>query len=133
MKPVVLYVEDDPQSRKVMEFYLRKGLQLQSFTIFEDSSNFQDRLQGLQPRPDVIFLDIHVKPASGFEMLDMIRSMDDFKQIPVVALTASVMSDEIHTLRTAGFNGCFSKPIDVDTFWGNLQRVMAGEHLWSIT
>ena len=130
--PALLYVEDDPRSRKVMEMMLKLGMKLSHVTIFDDSSNFVERVQAIAPRPDIIFLDIHVKPHSGFELLEMLRRLDQFKQVPIVALTASVMNEEVHTLRTAGFDGCFSKPLDIDTFPDNLKRVLDGEHIWRI-
>ncbi len=49
----------------------------------------------MMPKPDVILLDIHVKPYSGFEMLEMLRKMNGFVDVPVVALTASVMNEEV--------------------------------------
>jgi CheY-like chemotaxis protein len=130
--PSVLYVEDDARSRKVMELILKSIMKLSHVTIFEDSASFVERLQALSPYPDVILLDIHVKPYSGFEMLDMLRQFDQFKQVPVVALTASVMNEEVVQLRTAGFDSCLSKPIDSESFPSTLKRIANGENLWRI-
>lgn len=132
LDPALLYVEDDPKSRKVMEMTLKLGMKLTHVTIFDDSANFVERVKAIEPRPEVIFLDIHVKPHSGFELLEMLRQMDQFKNVPIVALTASVMNEEVLTLRTAGFDGCFAKPLDIEVFPDNLRRVLNGEHIWRI-
>ncbi len=132
VQPIVLYVEDDPRSRKVMEMCLKLKMRLSNFTIFEDSSRFLERVQSLDPRPNLVFLDIHVKPNSGFQMLEMLRSVETFKHVPVIALTASVMNEEVHMLQTAGFDGCLSKPLDMETFPDNLKRLLNGEHVWRI-
>jgi CheY-like chemotaxis protein len=115
-----------------MHLLLAVDMGLSSVTIFEDSTNFQTQVQKLNPRPDVIFLDIHVRPSDGFEMLDILRSLEDFNKVPVVALTASVMNEEVERLRTAGFNGCLAKPIDAEAFPDILQHILKGETIWRI-
>ncbi len=130
--PVVLYVDDDAPSRKLMRMLLCGRMKLPQVTIFEDSQDFLGRVNALDVKPDVIFLDIHVKPHNGFDMLHALRGMDWTKGKPIVALTASVMNEEVQTLRTAGFNGCLAKPIDLATFPDALQRILRGETVWNI-
>lgn len=131
-QPVVLYVEDDALSRRIMQMILKGRMNLPNFTILENSENFLGQAEALDPKPELIFLDIHVKPYDGFEMLDMLRKSDKFNQTPVIALTASVMNEEIQRLRTAGFNGCLAKPIDLDTFPDTVDRILGGETVWRI-
>lgn len=131
LNPVLLYVEDEPRSRKVMQMITR-DMGLTEVIIFEDSTDFQARVSALIPKPEVIFLDIHMKPYTGFEMLAMLRTLRQFDGIPVVAMTASVMNEEVQQLRTAGFDGCLAKPIDMDTFPDTLKRIMNGELIWRI-
>lgn len=131
-KPAILYVEDEALSRKVMTMLLRGRLGLEHVTIFEDSSDFIERLNVLSPLPDVIFLDIHMEPHDGFELLEMVRNSDRFQSTPVVALTASVMNEEVERLKNAGFDGCLAKPIDSDTFGDTLQQIVGGKRVWQI-
>ena len=131
-QPAVLYVEDDANSRDVMRMMLKMSMRLQVVTFFENSQDFLARLLALTPRPDIIFLDIHVKPITGFDMLKIIREQPTFAQVPVVALTASVMNEEIHRLRGAGFDGCISKPIDIEQFPEHVRRILNGETIWRI-
>lgn len=128
----VLYVEDDPLSRKVMKLLLEGDMGLQHVAIFADSANFMERVEQLTPRPDVIFLDIHVPPYDGFEMLKMLRQSTRFERTPIVALTASVMNEEIQRLRVEGFDGCLAKPIDDEIFPDLLDRLLNGEEIWRI-
>ncbi|MEO8608009.1 MAG: response regulator [Chloroflexota bacterium] len=131
-EPVVLYVEDDPSSRKLMSMLLRGRMKLPQVTILEDSNDFLAHVDALDPKPDVVFLDIHVKPYDGFEMLEMLRRFEWAAKTPIVALTASVMNEEIQKLGTAGFNGCISKPIDLNSFPDTLNSILDGEVLWRI-
>lgn len=128
----ILYVEDDPLSREVMEFLLVRGLKFKHVSIFEDSHDFMKRLQVLSHRPQLIFLDIHMQPYDGFDMLKMLRAHDAYQDIRTVALTASVMNDEIQQLKQAGFDGVLSKPLDHEAFPQILDRILNGERIWYI-
>ena len=128
----ILYVEDDARSRKVMNLLLRGSTGLSEVTILENSEDFLTKAQAMKPAPDVIFLDIHVQPHNGFEMLKMLKADPMLKGVPVVALTASVMNEEIDQLRQAGFDGCLAKPIDADSFPETLERIKGGEFVWQI-
>jgi CheY-like chemotaxis protein len=127
-----LYVEDDPRSRRVIDLMLTREMKLEHVTIFEDSTDFVARVKAITPKPNIILLDIHIKPHSGFEMLTMLRAMEGFATVPIVALTASVMNEEVHKLREAGFHSVIAKPIDVDTFPDLLHRIVGGETVWRI-
>ena len=130
-QPVILYVEDEVRSRKVMQM-IASDIGVSGLCIFEDSCDFLRRIEALDLKPDLVFLDIHVKPFDGFEMLAMLRQARQFDGIPIVAMTASVMNEEIEQLRLAGFNGCLAKPIDMDTFPETIKRIMNGESVWRI-
>ena len=127
----VLYVEDESLSRKVMQM-TAFDIGMTALTIFENSQNFLERAEALKPRPDLIFLDIHMQPHTGFEMLQMLRTSTHFTGVPIVAMTASVMNEEIDQLRQAGFNGCLGKPIDIDTFEQSVRQILAGEPVWRV-
>lgn len=128
----VLYVEDDPLSRKLMRMLLVGRMQIPHVTIFENSENFLEKVQALQPKPDIIFLDIHMTPIDGFAMLKLLKQLEWAKQSRIVALTASVMNEEVMMLRQSGFSGCLAKPIDLNTFPDTFQQILDGESVWRI-
>ena len=81
----------------------------------------------------MIFLDIHVKPADGFEMLTgYSASIPVCAHARVIAVTASVMNEEVELLQRAGFDGALAKPIDQIAFPGLLQRILEGKEVWNI-
>ncbi len=130
--PKVFYVEDDPMSRMVLEILLREQMGLLHVVIFADSNNFEDRIDEFPFVPDIIFLDIHLKPLNGFQMLEILREHPVFKSKPIVALTASVMNEEVKQLQESGFDGVLAKPIKEDTFPDILKRLLDGEQIWSV-
>lgn len=127
-----LYVEDDPRSRQVMDLIMTKAMKVQNLFMFEESSNFVMRVKELPKQPDVILLDIHVTPYDGFTMLQLVREDADLKNAKVIALTASVMNEEVEALRARGFDGAISKPLSVSLFPGLIERIVAGESVWHI-
>lgn len=131
-QPIFLYVENDELSREVMRALLTRGLGYRDVTMFESSTDFENRLGSLSHKPDVIFLDIHMEPIDGFEMLNLIRRNVEYSTVPVVALTASVMNEEVRRLRDAGFDGVIAKPINYDTFPSALNRILSGQQVWNI-
>ncbi|MFN8375350.1 MAG: response regulator [Anaerolineae bacterium] len=131
-QPTVLYVEDDAPSRRVMKLLLKMEMGLEHVTIFDDSRDFVAKVEALNPKPDIVLLDIHVQPLNGFQMLSLLRHMPALAQVPVVALTASVMSEEVYQLRQAGFHSVIAKPVDIDTFPQILGRILAGEAIWRV-
>jgi CheY-like chemotaxis protein len=128
-----LYVEDDALSRQVMELIMRKAMGVDQLILFEDSQDFLQRVKACSVRPDVILLDIHIRPHDGFQMLQMLRDDPDLRDKPVVALTASVMNEEIEQLREAGFHSTIAKPVDVHTFPELIERIIEGESVWHIS
>jgi two-component system, cell cycle response regulator DivK len=127
-----LYVEDDPLSQQVMEMIMENAMGVRELVIFADSQNFLNRLQALPQLPDVILLDIHIHPIDGFDMLKQVRSLETFHETPIIALTASVMNEEVEKLRTVGFDGAIGKPLSVRTFPELMERVLNGQDIWHI-
>jgi CheY-like chemotaxis protein len=127
-----LYVEDDPRSRQVMSLIMTKAMGVQHLTIFEDSVDFEAHLKAIDPAPNIILLDVHVQPYDGFAMLDMVRQNPELREVKVIALTASVMNEEVQKLRTRGFDGAIGKPLSVAIFPGLIERIVAGEAVWHV-
>ncbi len=101
--------------------------------LFEDSANFAARLDALAPAPNVILLDIHIAPYDGFEVLKMLREHPAYRATAVIAITASVMNEEVSRLKSAGFNGGIGKPLDQLVFPDLVERILRGEEVWHVT
>jgi CheY-like chemotaxis protein len=129
---VFLYVENDSDSREVMDILMRKRIGNNHLIIFEDSEDFLERVAELPSVPDVFLLDIHVGPLDGYVMLDQLRNDPRYADKTVIAITASVMNTEVDELKVAGFNGLIGKPLDKTLFPKLLQDILRGEAVWYI-
>jgi CheY-like chemotaxis protein len=76
-------------------------------------------------RPDLLLLDIHLPDIDGFKVLAELRADAATRHLPVVAVTAQAMPDEVRRVKAAGFDDYLPKPLDVARFDALLERLLA--------
>jgi two-component system cell cycle response regulator DivK len=84
------------------------------------------------PRVDLILLDIHLPEEDGYEVLARLRKDERFHDTRIVAVTADISSSNLSRAQTAGFDGFLAKPINVDLFPDQIQRILEGESVWDL-
>jgi two-component system, cell cycle response regulator DivK len=130
-----VYVEDDVMSQEIFKILMTRvlGYKEKDMTILPDSTDFEARLRKLRTCPKIIFLDIHMLPYDGFEVLKIIRDSPTHARASVIAMTAGVMATDIVELKKAGFDGMIGKPIRKKVFPDLLRRILEGESVWFAT
>lgn len=106
MKPKIAVVEDNPDNRLLVQALLEEYYEILEFETGVDAVN---RL--LDDIPELILLDISLPEMDGTEVLAWIRSQEELKETPVVALTAHAMAGDREKFLAAGFNDYLTKPI----------------------
>lgn len=66
---------------------------------------------------DFILMDIMMPIMDGYEATSLIRQQKKNEKTPIIALTASIMPDEMQKCLMVGFNDTISKPIVRDTMY----------------
>lgn len=66
--------------------------------------------------PDLIIMDIQLPEISGLEVTKWLKSDEDLKHIPIVAVTAFAMKGDEEKILSGGCEGYLSKPISVSEF-----------------
>ncbi len=130
--PNFLYVEDDYNSRMVIKILIQNVMKYPNITIFDDSTNFYERVTELQEQPDVVFLDVQIAPHDGYEMLKMLRQNANYADTTIIAMTSNVMSHDVEKLKQVGFDGLIGKPIITAQFPNLVERILDGESIWFI-
>ena len=125
-----LYIDDHPASRQVMELMLGEVMGVKHLTVFSNSEDVLVRIEELDSKFDVVFLDLHMEPQDGIAVYKMLRQHSNFQSAKFVAVTASIIPDELEKIRQTGFNGLLMKPIRYETFPNQVERILAGEDVW---
>lgn len=77
-----------------------------------------------QVRPDLVFTDVSMPKASGFDLIAAMRADPALASIPVVFMTASVQRAEVERALGAGATGVLAKPFSASEL-----RARVAEHL----
>jgi PAS domain S-box-containing protein len=112
-KRTLLYVEDNPANLKLVEQLIARRPDMRLLTAVNGNLGVE-LARGRQP--DVILMDINLPGISGIEALKILREDPATAHIPVVALSANAMPDDIGKGLKAGFFWYLTKPIKVPEF-----------------
>lgn len=118
----ILYIEDDPASRTLVERTLRYG----GYTVFVADCGLTGIDIARRETPDLILTDINLPDMSGREITTMLRGDPRFATTPIVALTAQTLKDQRELTFAAGITGYLTKPLDVDNLLKQVAYYLGG-------
>lgn len=73
---------------------------------------------------DLVLLDWHFQDGTGIELCRMIRTFDD--KTPIFFYTGMASEEDGNTMRRAGAQGCFVKPVEVESLLKTLSLYVRG-------
>jgi len=120
MTKKIALIEDNFGDIKLFEEALKSNeiiADLKVLTDGEMAMNFFKNYDVEERMPDIIILDLNLPRISGIEILQMLKTTERFKLIPVVILTTSKLDSDIKMTYGLGANAYFSKPLEVDKFY----------------
>jgi len=109
---LILIVEDNEKNRKLM----RDVLQFKGYQIIETDTAEEGIRLARDRQPALILMDFHLPGMNGIEALGRLRGEPATRGIPVLAVTASAMTEDKQKILAAGFDGLQTKPIRVKDF-----------------
>ncbi|WP_339866289.1 ATP-binding protein [uncultured Algoriphagus sp.] len=102
----ILLVDDDKVGIRYLETILSYfGA---SVIAYPGGTNFRDEF--VPVAFDLAILDIQMPEFSGFDVVDKLRSVDLYKEIPIMAMTANVFIEERDKMMESGFTEIIFKP-----------------------
>jgi signal transduction histidine kinase/CheY-like chemotaxis protein len=109
----VLYIEDDPINTIIMEQLIELKPDI---TLLTATTGLQGLEMTEQKKPDLILLDINLPDISGLDVSRQLKANKQFEDIPIIAVSANAMPDDIEKGTQAGVNDYLVKPIDFKAF-----------------
>jgi two-component system, cell cycle response regulator DivK len=106
---LILIVEDNDKNLKLV----RDVLQHQGYRTIEAGTGEDGVRLAKERHPDLVLMDILLPGMDGIAALGQLRADPATRAIPVIAVTASVMTHDRKKLLESGFDGYQSKPIKV--------------------
>lgn len=113
----ILIIDDTEQIRD----YIQKALSMTNLNVISADGGKAGLAILEKIVPDLILLDIKMPDLDGYEVCKKIR--EDFKDIPIVAFTASVEDDREAIMRN-GFNDVLNKPIPLNDLIGVISKYL---------
>lgn len=116
---LILIVEDNDKNRKLVRDVLQfKGYQTIEATTAEEGIDLA-RVE----KPSLILMDIQLPEMDGLTALARLKAEPLTRDIPVIAITASAMPQDLERIRQAGFDAYQTKPISVKEFIGLVEKM----------
>ncbi len=120
MSARILVVEDNPLNLKL----IRDVLAFEGFDVLTARSGEEGVAVATSGSADLVLMDLQLPGIDGHEALLRIRSDPRCSTVPVVAVTAFAMKDDIERAEAAGFAGYIAKPISVRALPEQLARFL---------
>ena len=117
----LLYIEDNPVNLRLMEAVIAR---IPNFNMISAHNGELGLELAESYIPDIILLDISLPGMDGFQVLQRLRQKQNTHTIPVIALSANAMPNDLEKGRKAGFQDYLTKPFKIDDIIRTL-----GEHL----
>lgn len=119
----VLYIEDNPSNIRVLKQMLEAWPQVRLEVADEP---FYGLYLARTSRPDVVLMDINLPRMDGFETLLFMQQDPCLQGIPVVALSANALPQDIERGKVAGFFEYLTKPVELPQLLAVLARLKVG-------
>jgi signal transduction histidine kinase/CheY-like chemotaxis protein/HAMP domain-containing protein len=118
-KPLVLVVEDNEDNMITL-----KALLADNYTVIEATDGKKGVSLAKKHKPHIILMDIALPKMDGFEAFKTIRKLPTLKHIPIIAVTASALTEDREKILAFGFDAYIAKPIDEDIFYNTIKQLL---------
>ena len=81
-----------------------------------NAENGKEGIETLKREPDLdaVLMDIMMPELDGYDTIRIIRGLDGFKDLPIIAVTAKAMKEDREKCIAAGASDYLAKPVNVE-------------------
>ncbi|MBA5792389.1 MULTISPECIES: ATP-binding protein [unclassified Flavobacterium] len=115
----ILVVDDDPLQLKLLEEIFSS--KVEKITTVENGKIVKDLLQ--KDTYDLIITDMQMPFYSGVKVIQDIRSLKEYANTPVIALTGKIDFDE-NEYKKLGFSFYMKKPLNINTLYNTIYKML---------
>ena len=116
----VMLAEDNPINQQVAQELLEQmGLEV---VICDNGREVLERIDEAQP--DLILMDIQMPELDGHETTRRLRETPRWKNLPILAMTANAMADDVRKALQQGMNAHIAKPVNPDLLYRMLSQYL---------
>jgi DNA-binding response OmpR family regulator len=120
-KAKVIIVEDDRETREMLAL----ALSMEGFEVAEAANGLKLISSLHLHRPDLILLDVNMSWIDGFELCRSVHRNEEFRNIPVVFVSARSSPADIQRGFEAGAAAYFTKPVDLGVLTAKARELVA--------
>jgi two-component system, cell cycle response regulator DivK len=117
---LILIIEDNEKNRRLC----RDVLQVKGYKTIESETAEEGVKLALEQAPSLILMDIQLPGMDGITAMKQLKADPNTQSIPIIAITASAMTNNRTTMLAEGFDGYQTKPITLKDFLAEVQRVL---------
>jgi two-component system, cell cycle response regulator DivK len=120
---LILIIEDNEKNRRL----IRDVLRVKGYNTIDTETSEEGLKLALERSPALILMDILLPGMDGITALKQLKADPRTKSIPIIAITASAMTNNRTSMLAEGFDGYQTKPISLKDFLGEVERVLRGK------
>ncbi|HAX84686.1 MAG TPA: two-component system response regulator [Cyanobacteria bacterium UBA11370] len=118
----ILVIDDEPNLSALIQACLES---FGGWVVFTAGSGREGLLKAQSEQPDAILLDMILPDMDGLTLVRALRNNPTTQAIPVILLTAKVLTGEQEQFDELGIRGAIAKPFDPLTLVAQLAKVLA--------
>ena len=110
----ILLVEDEQGNIDVVSNIFE--IMFDQYTLLIARDGHEAIKLAYEEKPDLILMDLGIPKLDGWEVTRSLKSNENFRDTPILAITAHAMVGDRERALKAGCDDYFTKPIEVDEF-----------------
>ena len=117
----ILYIEDNAPNVELIAAFLARYPKVSLRTAPSGDAGLA---LARERRPDIVLLDIHLPGMDGYQVLQVLRSDTQLRDLAVIALSADAMPRDVRRGLAAGFDRYLAKPVDLHGLLDSIDDVL---------
>jgi len=131
----ILLIEDNPGDVRLTQEAFKEAKRSIILDVVMDGVEAINYLYRKAPyidkvSPDLILLDLNLPKMDGREVLEVVKTDENLRRIPIIVLTTSDADQDIIKSYNLHVNCYLNKPVDFDEFFDIIQKI---EDFWLTT